>query len=157
MSVDRNVYIGPYAECVYKQEKTTEERTGCVNAKCKAHREESADAFCSKCGKATSTFTVEVDEEPADVADLTDETLSAADSGAYQDSIDRTYVIPNMRRKGAPKLEDVEDLDGAIDLRTRDMAAECAWYEQAFAKELGALRPAFASVEVKWGLLQWFS
>jgi hypothetical protein len=87
----------------------------------------------------------------ADVMDLTSEALCEAEV-----NMPGVFAIPNVRRKGAPaRLE--EDNAIAVDLRSRDMAAECAWFERAFAPELAKLHAAFASVEVKWGLLQWFS
>lgn len=86
-----------------------------------------------------------------DVMDLTAEALTEAE-------VNRTgvYVIPNVKRKGAPPRMDDEEAF-AVDLRARYAASECAWFERAFAPELAKVRGAFASVEVKWGLLQWFS
>lgn len=111
MSVDRNMYLGPYAECVFK-----------------------------------------VDADRTRVEDVTDHRMRGADSRAYG-KIDRTFAISNYLAKGV----DVENLDGAINLLSRDMAGECRRFEESFAADIEKLRVAFASVEIRWGLLGWYT
>ena|SRR6185312_5349388 len=90
-------------------------------------------------------------KERPDVMDLTGEALCEVEVRHPC-----ALAIANVRRPGEPG-DVMDDASFAEDLRGRDMAAEVAWFESAFAPELAKIREAFASVEVKWGLLQWFS
>lgn len=152
MSVDRNFYLGPYAECVARVEHRTEGRAGCVNRACTAHHVPAVHAFCPTCGKPIKAFSVEVKARAPDVMDITGEALHdfAAPPGQV------FFCMPNVRREGKPEDVDFDTLT-AVDLRARHMGAEEVWFARAFAPELAKLREAFASVEIKWGLLQWYS
>ena len=59
-----------------------------------------------------------------------------------------------------PARPDPWDVNGDrvihLDFEGIDPDAEMAWFAQAFAKELDALRKVYETVEVRWGLHQYF-
>jgi hypothetical protein len=147
MSIDRNMHLGPYAQCIYVKRTRPVERDGCEDHP----GVYLAGKFCPSCGKPVGKYTVDVADRP-DIMEITDESLYGAMA-----SDDGCIAMANVRRKGAPKRETDSDAEAADDLRGVDMAAECAWFEKAFKPELTKLRSVCLSVEVRWGLVRWFS
>lgn len=155
MSSHLHVYLGAYAECTYKDTKRTAHVTGCTNTKCKKHPKDwgsdQRGKFCEECASPIGKVAVQVDEHPDD-AELTKEALTNANMGDDE----RTWLIPNITRAGEPRPDLRGDDEVHLDLRGTNPEAEIAWFEKAFAKELAALRPHYAKVEIKWGLHQYF-
>lgn len=150
-----HTYLGAYVECTYKPTKRTTEVKGCTNPQCKRYPKDwqgdTGGKFCPECASPIGKVSVQVDEHPDD-AEITKEALTNANMGDDK----RTWLIPNVYRPGAPRKGLREDAETHLDLRDLDIPAEIAWFEKAFAKELAALRPHYAAVEVKWGLHQFF-
>ena len=155
MSSHLHVYLGAYVECTYQDTKRTAHVQGCTNSKCKRHPKtwgsDVRGKFCEECASPIGKVAVQVAEHPDD-AEITKEALSNANMGDDE----RTWLIPNVHRPGEPRKGRREDREEHVDLRDVDPKAEMAWFEKAFAKELDALRPHYKSVEVKWGLHQFF-
>lgn len=157
MSIDRYIYLGPYLECTWKPKTKTVTRKGCSNAQCSQYRKGNG-AFCSTCGSKITSYKV---DEPADVPSVHD---ILEKRGLHWDALvemmwesdDETvrYLGPNDQGIGIHiDTDDTEHLD----LREQDRAGEMKQFEVRYAKEIEALKKVYESVEVKWGLHQYFN
>jgi hypothetical protein len=152
------MHLGPYVECAYKKEKKTVKRIGCVNASCARFHKKNTETFCSVCGQKTEGFAVKVDADKPHIETVTEERLSRACNRSYDSDLDHTFGIPN-RWDESPITSDMTIGDEAesVDVLCRDIDAEVAWFKREYATSLDKCREAYASVEVKWGLLQWYT
>lgn len=158
MSVRNHLYVGPYVECTYRDEKRTILIFGCTNATCKEHpknvRKYATGAFCSTCGSPNGQIPIEVPVWP-DAAEITNEALSVMNGAAGQPSL---FLRPNVSRPGEPRpnLRLDDELHLSLEAPLVDPEREMAWFKDVFARELRDLEKAYAVVTVKWGVHQYF-
>ncbi len=145
------VYLGPYVECTFKPMTRTVQQMRCPKEGCTKRGFASNAKFCDTCGSEIASVPVEVPTHP-DAEEITKEALSSMNMGTEEG----TWLVPNVHRKGQPERPNHLDDEVHLDLRNVSMAVEMKWFEEAFAKELAALRPHYASVEIKWGLHQYY-
>jgi len=170
MSVDHNVYLGPYIACVYQPVERMNQVYFCSQTeglqlpdprgRGTAHRVTSSDKFCSQCGSSISTKMV-----------ATGKFNSNVDQGALRQAInERLYEASSMGggEFGAPNTEywlsNVRDtitrqtkLDSyeetALSITPELIQAEIQCLEKFFSKEIEILKQHYKSVQVVWGLL----
>lgn len=163
MSIDTKLYLGPYAEWQVPLVEVREDRcrklAACPNV---------ASGFCPACGiDVKGRFVSSRHPERSPECDtLTRGNLHGTGSmGSRYEEIEEDGKliaafrhVPNVRR-GTPRDFDLEDQgELAVDLRTLDAAAEVAWFNDAFARELAALAEAFGKGPMlRWGLLRWYN
>ncbi|HZL94963.1 MAG TPA: hypothetical protein VFB99_15015 [Vicinamibacterales bacterium] len=155
MSISKCLYLGPYVECTYRAAIRTVTVHGCTSPSCKRHpkrlQPDKTGEFCSACGSRNGPVPIGVDDRPDRYDIVGDELFTIA-----TDRGDILWLAPNVRRKGDPRPQFDDDGEIHLDLRSIDQAAEMAWFEKAFAPELAKLRVAYATVEIKWGMHQFF-
>ena len=174
MGESKFLYLGPYAECTQGDPQTgTREVRGCTNPKCKKHpkdrdytRDEDEDdskngdgtqqgQFCPACGSKVDDVVITETFYP-DRYELVGDALFEVQSDGERGG-DVLLLAPNERRKGDPQPKGLNEGESLhLDLSRVDRAAEMAWFEQAFAKELAIVRKSYATVTIKWGLHQFF-
>lgn len=156
MGMSKCLYVGPYFECTQRAAKTKVSVHGCTNKECQAYpRQEGRDSsakFCPVCGTRIGTVIVEVDY----LADAYEVIGDEMHNLCYCSSNRKVLLAPNVKRKGDPRWELDDDGEVHLDLSKVKHEDEMRWLEKAFAPELKKLRAAFAKVEVKWGVHQYF-
>jgi len=73
MSVDYEVYVGPYLECKIKQVPATLNITSCVNHECPNYRVRlmgEQPPYCPHCGEAIGSYATHVEREEPDSTNL---------------------------------------------------------------------------------------
>jgi hypothetical protein len=114
-----------------------------------------AGKFCSACGSAVGDVVIQ-ETFYVDPIELVGEALHDVQSDSERGG-PIVLLAPNVRRKGDPRPSELSrDGNVHLDLTEVDRAAEMAWFEKAFAKELAVLRKSCAEVTIKWGFHQYF-
>lgn len=166
MSVDRILYLGPYAVCKLGAPRTVKRPyRACSNQSCfqRAHRDTDAaplQKFCPDCGSRVVDAFYEAQEPAVDSADL-------------RESIRSVLVVPcgstileEMRRynehwwllnNGRVGIrEDVDCEDCILQRVSPDVCLrEIVEFREAYDAELKKLVEAYVSVDVVWGLVYW--
>jgi hypothetical protein len=156
MSISKHIYLGPYIECTYKPATRTTYVNGCTNVSCERHTKRPpaymSTRFCPACGAPIGKIPVEVPDRPDCYDVVGDELLNMSSR------TDVLRLAPNVHRSGDPRPS--WQLDGdeefCLDLQQVNPRAEMVWLERAFAPEISKLREAYATVEIKWGVCQYF-
>jgi len=152
------LYLGPYVECTYKPETRTENVLGCTNKACSKHPKKvgpsAAGAYCSACGSPNDDIPITVKAYTHRYDVVGDELFDI--NSEDKKNRDILWLAPNVLRKGDPREKFDDDGEVHLDLQKSKPEAEIAWFKDAFAKELRKLEAAYATVQVKWGLHQYF-
>lgn len=156
MSVDRHVYVGPFAACkVGKPAKVEVSRWGCPS--CKEGKGVSA-VYCDACGTKCSYFKTKEEGkavEPQELCDRMKDNLfvpyEACETGVC-------VYAPNINFGAGRSMDfDPDEYNGVQELSAALVSSETVKFREKFAKELGVLRNAYgaSNVSVTWGLLVW--
>lgn len=159
MGIDRNFYVGPYIRYTKKKVEFEQTLKGCLNKSCPAHKRAAAwdtpPKFCPECGGATGSFQAKGKKDITlyDLFEQEEDVFSTATDSEYKGAYE--FLIPNHRRK--PPREFRIEMSTRIDLTDFDPKDEMVWLEEAFAKELEKLRATFDKVEIRWGVITYYS
>jgi len=153
MGTSRDLYLGPYLKCSYHTETKTVERRGCP--KCKEPKYHSSK-FCPDCGTELGTYEEEVKAASADYYDMDDLIDVFNTQGEYANHDGFEILMPNMYRD-APRSFSISEDFSHLNLKDVDVDVEMKWLETAFEEEIGLLYERYDSVEVCWGVVQWWS
>jgi hypothetical protein len=128
-------------------------RHTCLNANCPSHgtSERAAAKFCGECGGPLGRIAVDM---PAGT-----NWLEVLDNGFDLRRLDgqagqTLYLGCNGVPASGPR-EFALDEEHHEDLTEIDRAAEIAWFQGRYAKELAKLRAAYDDVVVRWGAHRW--
>jgi hypothetical protein len=156
MSVDTNIYLGPYVRCKKEYVPITEERKGCP--KCKSDFQ--AGSFCAVCGGKTGTFRVEMETEKVEpfafTAALKERLYFAGANTEF--SNDFEFYLPNVSIPGIDRekrLDGDENICQAID--SDQISEEKRVFSKFFSKELAKIKKAYGEYFIEWGVLKWYS
>jgi hypothetical protein len=147
MSVDRNLYIGPYVRCTRRNETETYTEHGCP---VHAPDHNSPGPYCRKCG---AMFVDTIRVRPKHISSyevVGDELHGYEDEGTL-------YLFENGTKKGAPEYGLDEHEQSSVDFADMLPSRDRDWFVSAFAAELAKLREVYDDVEVRWGVHRWFS
>lgn len=164
MSIDYEVYVGPYVECKTKTAKITVRNRGCTNPECVNFERPTVHDFCPACGQQISMFEMEVEGETPDVDPLMEDDqfcaflLPICNEGADSISRDRSVQIFTPNQVEAPGYL----FDPKTDMDFREMEPETIQAEKTYVEgmeQMARLRDFYGdeNVEVKWGILNWWS
>lgn len=167
MGIDTNIHIGPFmivkGTITFESEESVET---CSNEKCInfVKNKQLAQGFCPKCGSpvAERKYT---DSEELDASDLVYHEKyynNFEDKLVWTDPMgcDNGVFIPNQNM---PSEIDVENFDSensfAIDLTKTDFDKQINWFSEHYKKQIDILKKEFGeeSIEIKCGIVQWFS
>lgn len=166
MSVDCQVYCGPYVECKPQVITGRTQKRGCINEHCTRYGVSTIDTYCPKCGtkigncsKETTTNVQDQDTIDNDLSVLIP-LINEVIEGMTKLHI---YVVPSCYDA---EKENVRKHIGEFDTRTefamREINGEIVAAETNFVKELAdleTLQKAYGAdnVVVKWGVLNYLS
>ena len=167
MGTDTNTHIGPYM-VVNGNNETKQElmaRT-CSNKECKINIEnkEVESNFCSECGspiegkiyKATKNIRpAKLLYEEEEFEDL----LSCVNDDYGQKTGFQTFVSNKRSPFDSKERRFGEWQYGEIDLRNINQTEEIDWFKNEYDNIITLFELVFGkgSVEIKWGVIQWFS
>jgi len=154
MSIDHNLYIGPYVVCQNPSIEITESLKTCPKVKCKRAGRETLSAYCCDCGAETQFEDFPLTDRKV----CSDEVFQAFNERLYC-SYDDDLVdiwLPNIKY-GVDRI-DIENLDGAVPL-AGDHLNEVDLFMTAFRVELDILEDAYGKdkVVVLWGIVGHYS
>lgn len=159
MSINRYLYLGPYLECRWSPKTKEVSRKGCPKRECKLYKETTGRGeFCPACGTKVASYKVTVPKEMPGSFELLEAHGLNGDALAVMtwdsDEENVCYLGPNTSHLGR-EISDYAVVH--LDLRGLDREAEMEEFEDRYAKEIKALKTVYATVEVKWGLHQYFN
>ena len=156
MGVDHNIFLGPYAECVYPT-------VGVMRTvlECKGntlHKPLEGNKFCFQCGaevvvKAVDTGETCPDVDKWEIIEEVDQRLHCANENIGEPNTH--YWMSNMVSCSGIGLDRYEERVEAI--TAVNIYNDVAQFHQEFEKELAVLRKHYLSVTVKWGLVAYCS
>ena len=155
MSIDRNIYLGPYLACTFKLVDRTKDYAGCPKCKKSIHTKHCPDCGSPK-GMYQDTKTVpSVDEWK--VSEDVNECFSMATSSAKRLKNEHIWVINRSVGFEDRKLhlEDVGEL--CLDVNSLNIEKELAWFCMNYNSELLEIGASYESTEIKFGLVVWCS
>ena len=156
MSLSRSLFLGPYAQCTYVPKRRDVSITSCTNTKCANHGEHAIVKFCPLCGTKSGLVKVEEDVVPDPLSITSEdalESLQGEELHSDEEPEPVHFLGPNQPGPRDFYLGEEAVHDDFTDL---DRAAEMAWFEKKYARELNKLRKVYASVEIRWGAHQYF-
>jgi hypothetical protein len=159
MSLHHSIHIGAYVMCTYKQAMKNVSQRGCTNPACTQYPTSARSPFpsylapliggifgmgmfCPTCGGQIGDVTISVRDRP-NCYDVVGDNKLTAIQGDEEDAGDTLYLAAARILPG--ELGHRRDSDQPIHLALDDFdpVAEVKWFENAFAKELAALRKAY--------------
>lgn len=155
MSVDHNLYVGPYAVCQNSEITGARSIALCSKKSCKNYKQELTSHFCPDCGSEVNESRIPVAIRSVNTQNL--DVKSRLYSPDDIDSGDLTDIwLPNVKYDVARR--DIDHLNGAVPLSV-DHLAEVDLFIKAFRPELAALETAYGkeSVSVQWGIVGYYS
>ena len=166
MSVDYQVYCGPYVECKPQTVLGKTSRRACTNENCTRYGISTVDTYCPKCGgkigncsKDTVTDVQDQDEIDNDLSVLIP-LINEVIEGMTKSHL---YVVPicyDAEKENVRK--DIGEFDARTEFEIREINGEIIAAEISFVKDLPdmeTLQKAYGvdNVVVKWGVLNYLS
>lgn len=150
------IYVGPYAVAngTKNLERIEVERV-CPNKKCVKYEKKTNDKFCSQCG--TTIINVDVPKvDKFDAQDLMNERREFIDRLTCPGEMSH-ILMSNKRIPGGIEI----DADSGSEIHefkdTEIISKQIAWFEKEFANEIAYLRENLKKVEIKWGIINYWS
>jgi hypothetical protein len=165
MGVDTNLNIGPYMIATgMKKVECNETITTCSDKKCSMyeHNVRIASKFCASCGAAVKEKTY-TQHKVFSAAYIISEKREFEDclccTGVFvQGGNNESMIFVPNQRSPFDKERDLDD-DGAVELTNANAQAEIDWFKETYGKIIEYLHDNLGpdSVEVKWGIVKWYS
>jgi hypothetical protein len=159
MSVNYNVYIGPYIQAYNPAKPGFHEYYGCPSETCNKDKKKSADKFCPKCGTAITLLKVPKKAKVTfHVYDECDDRLNDLHVERRPlDKADYEIFTPNVGKFGH-QFTDRDDAQ-IIEFNETIMLAEVNRFKIEFSNEILKLEKAFGEKDVKvmWGVITYYS
>lgn len=166
MGVDTNINIGPFLKIKGTKKETVEcNVVTCLNKECKNHKIDLGEKqkFCSECGGNVGPFKY----NQKIVLDPYDLTAEEAYENEFIDELchafeenDFHYFIPNQKTPFDNKRGIIEEYDdGLVDLTEYNSKEEIEWFKKKYKKIIDFFHKELGEkcLEVRWGIIQWFS
>ncbi len=157
MGLYLHVYIGPYAECRYRNESREIDVYGCTNTACGEYKKRqtwpmTGTKFCAACGSAIGQSR-RVDRYRPSPFDVLGESEALFVLGPTDNEpgpmADRLWFGANVR---GPRNFNPDRNHHREDLTQLDREAEMQWFTGRFESDLAKLREAYDALTIKWGL-----
>jgi len=153
MSSELNIHVGAYVEITAEPIYETEDVLMCT-----MHRDVNIGAYCPKCGSKLQLISVTEARQPSLYTLLPeDEYTDRLSEAEVSDDLDVVYAVGNWNGDET-KLDMNHEYASTLNEITPDMPAR---FIEAFSAEyadvLAVLRERATSVEVKFGVLTWWS
>lgn len=166
MGTNTHIHIGPYM-VVNGNNKIEQELLvkTCSNKECKIHKEnqEVKKNFCSECGSPIENKTYNEIKNITSYELLNDneefEDLLSCVSDGYKTNYQIQTFISNKHSPFSKGRKFDDWTYGEIDLSSVNQKEEIDWFKNEFKNIITLFKSTFAgkSVEIKWGLIQWFA
>ena len=161
MSIDKNIYIGPYAVVPKEQVEKAVSVDGCQ--KCKT--ENGKDGFCSKCGAKRTTYKKVVKVNRVDDWDLSDKMkerlISPHPMSSFLSATEEFWIpnvdIPGIKRQVHFSGGTAGDDQRVIPMSENMMGIEEKAFREFFKDDLETIKDAYSKLDVKWGLIIYYS
>ncbi len=168
MSIDYEVYVGPYLECKIKQIPTTLNITSCVNHECSHYRVRligEQPPYCPHCGEEIGSYATSVMREEPDNSELyEDEKFCEIFDFLHGDYIERVQntrnihvYVPNETRAPGFSFDPRDEID-IREFNPKSLVYDPArWKAQVDGadayKKLVAMYGGPENVVFKWGVI----
>jgi hypothetical protein len=162
MSSEYQVYIGPYAVCTCPVVETTKTVRACPNTKCILHRTNSGESFCCACGTAIDNVAVPVRKPAVDAWDMEeriDHVLRGPGGEEWfekEQAGTRVWLASENRVDGGRDFHYDIDETEICDVQPSDITKEIAMFLTQYARALDALRSTYTTMDVRWGIIQYY-
>lgn len=153
MSMYRNIYLGVYIRAKRRIRTTSRDFHGYPNE----HKVKETDNYCPVCGEKI-VLMKEVLEDKDTFTDILESNYSALNE--YEelfelvDDKDYDYLVPNSSNEGL-RLENIYDVE--TEIFPFDMKESISIFKKKYAGFIKAFSQYYQSIEVKYGVMVWYS
>jgi hypothetical protein len=166
MSIDKHIYIGPYAAVPRQEVKKEVDADGCPKCQADFLKSPKLDfSFCPKCGSQRAAYKKIIAVDKVDVWNLHESMgqrlFSVCQASARIVSETEDFWLPNVKIPGIERKMNVDDMSaGATPMWPCEIAkVEMAEFIKFFDDDLYKMGKAYGQgqVEIKWGLVIYYS
>jgi hypothetical protein len=149
-----NNYVGPYLKCCFHYNEVKIEKFGC--SKCNNKKSDFSGKkykFCPECGNEYGNYEIEEKEKSVNHWDLLEDT--------FMDTFETEFGDFDILMPNGDDFEgrdfDISD-DGCLqEIDSERILKETKWFENKYEKEIKLLIDNYDKVEIKWGVIRYYS
>lgn len=156
MSMYKNIYLGVYIKAEYTETKGYKESLKCPNN----HKKAINNAYCPVCGSKTEvertvcTHSINFNDH------MNNGDISWDYEGIFfstNESIPQKYeyLIPNERNHGyGIDIEDINKIETDVNVNVEE---SIKLFKEKYADFILKITPLYGSIEIKYGIITWYS